>query len=60
MRIAIPRRHLLALAALAVTAPSVLAQAFPTRPVTLIVPWPAGGSTDRHLRALAEDRKSVG
>ena len=54
MRFAIPRRHLLALAALAVAAPSVLAQAFPTRPVTLIVPWPAGGSTDRHLRALAE------
>ena len=27
---------------------------FPTRPVTLIVPWPAGGATDRHLRVLAE------
>ena len=54
MRFAIPRRHLLALAALAVAAPPVLAQAFPARPVTLIVPWPAGGSTDRHLRALAE------
>ena len=54
MPLSILRRHLLALAALAVAAPSVLAQAFPTRPVTLIVPWPAGGSTDRHLRALAE------
>ena len=54
MRLTFPRRHLLALAALAVAAPSVLAQAFPTRPVTLIVPWPAGGSTDRHLRTLAE------
>ena len=54
MRFAIPRRHLLALAALAVAAPPVLAQTFPIRPVTLIVPWPAGGSTDRHLRALAE------
>jgi tripartite-type tricarboxylate transporter receptor subunit TctC len=30
------------------------AGAFPSRPVTLIVPWPAGGSTDRHLRVLAE------
>ncbi|UUX95881.1 tripartite tricarboxylate transporter substrate binding protein [Aquabacterium sp. J223] len=30
------------------------AQAFPSRPITLIVPWPAGGSTDRHHRALAE------
>ena len=29
------------------------AQAYPSRPATLIVPWPAGGSTDRHLRALA-------
>lgn len=54
MRLSFPRRHLLALAALAVAAPAVLAQAFPTRPITLIVPWPAGGSTDRHLRTLAE------
>ena len=30
------------------------AQAYPSRPITLIVPWPAGGSTDRHLRTLAE------
>lgn len=30
------------------------ARAYPSRPVTLIVPWPAGGSTDRHLRVLAE------
>jgi len=29
-------------------------QGFPNKPITLIVPWPAGGSTDRHLRALAE------
>jgi tripartite-type tricarboxylate transporter receptor subunit TctC len=30
------------------------AQAYPTRPITLICPWPAGGSTDRHMRKLAE------
>lgn len=30
------------------------AQTFPSKPITLIVPWPAGGSTDRHLRSLAE------
>ena len=34
--------------------PAARAQAFPARPITLIVPWPAGGSTDRHHRALAE------
>src|SRR6185503_10149441 len=30
------------------------AQGFPERPVTLVVPWPAGGSTDVALRTLAE------
>ena len=30
------------------------AQAFPTRTITLICPWPAGGSTDTHLRKFAE------
>ena len=40
----------LAFAACAGTAP---AQNFPTRPVTLIVPWPAGGTTDVGMRALA-------
>jgi tripartite-type tricarboxylate transporter receptor subunit TctC len=29
-------------------------QAFPSKPVTLICPWPAGGGTDIHLRKLAE------
>jgi tripartite-type tricarboxylate transporter receptor subunit TctC len=33
---------------------AVRAQAYPSRPIMLIVPWPAGGSTDRHLRTLAE------
>ena len=30
------------------------AERFPTRPVTLWVPWPAGGATDLTLRVLAE------
>ena len=30
------------------------AQAFPARPIRLICPWPAGGSTDAVMRALAE------
>lgn len=31
-----------------------LAQAFPAKPIRLICPWPAGGSTDAVMRALAE------
>jgi len=31
-----------------------LAQEFPSRPITLICPWPPGGSTDTHLRRFAE------
>ncbi|MEO8133455.1 MAG: tripartite tricarboxylate transporter substrate binding protein [Betaproteobacteria bacterium] len=30
------------------------AQDFPSRPITLICPWPAGGSTDQHLRMVAQ------
>ncbi|MGQ0509344.1 MAG: tripartite tricarboxylate transporter substrate binding protein [Betaproteobacteria bacterium] len=30
------------------------AQTFPAKPITLIVPWPAGGSTDTHLRSFAQ------
>ena len=40
-------RLTLAAAALSV-AGSALGQNFPTRPITLICPWPAGGSTDTH------------
>ncbi len=46
--------HTSAAGALLVAAAGCFAQAYPSRPVTLIVPWPAGGSTDRHLRGLAE------
>ena len=30
------------------------AQDYPTKPITLIVPWPAGGSTDISMRAIAD------
>jgi tripartite-type tricarboxylate transporter receptor subunit TctC len=50
------RRTALACCAGALLAPFGIAraQAYPSRPITMIVPWPAGGSTDRHLRTLAE------
>src|SRR6476646_890117 len=51
------RLALLVLAGLAVgvpTAPLVWAQDFPTRQITLIAPWPAGGAVDAICRALAQ------
>ena len=33
---------------------AAIAQAFPAKPITLICPWPPGGSTDQHLRAFAQ------
>ena len=42
-------------ALLAALAPALAqAQAFPSKPITLICPWPAGGGTDLHLRKVAE------
>lgn len=41
-------------AAVCLTATTAFAQNYPNRPITLIVPWPAGGSTDTHLRKLGE------
>jgi tripartite-type tricarboxylate transporter receptor subunit TctC len=52
------RRRLLALGAAGLTAAAAGAPAwaenFPSKPITLIVPFPAGGSTDRHMRTLAD------
>jgi tripartite-type tricarboxylate transporter receptor subunit TctC len=47
------KKTILLACALALFAGVAQAQQFPTRPVTLIVPWPAGGSTDIGMRALA-------
>ncbi|MGQ0650835.1 MAG: tripartite tricarboxylate transporter substrate binding protein [Betaproteobacteria bacterium] len=49
-------RMLAALAALLACAfaPLAAAQTFPAKAITLICPWPPGGSTDIHLRRMAE------
>jgi tripartite-type tricarboxylate transporter receptor subunit TctC len=54
----LPRRNFLHLAAgaavLAAVLPFAWAQTYPTRPVTIVVPYPAGGPTDTLARILAE------
>jgi len=42
------------LAALLLATTAAFGEAFPSKPVTLIVPWPAGGSTDIYFRKLGE------
>lgn len=53
---ALDRRQALALGVgAALLAPSVArAQAFPSKQITLVCPWPAGGPTDIVMRAMAE------
>ncbi len=61
----LPRRKFLRLAAGAVALPTVpriaKAQTFPTRAITIVVPYPAGGPTDTIARILGERmRASLG
>src|SRR5437762_9006571 len=52
--IAIVALFALATAASAQSAVSSAVSSFPAKPVTLICPWPPGGTTDTHLRKFAE------
>ncbi len=60
MQISLDRRSLVLATAAFLTAAGTGASAwaqsgdYPARPVTLIVPFPAGGPTDRHMRTLAD------
>jgi len=47
------RIALILAAIITIIAAPTFAQDYPSRPVTLIVPWPAGGTTDTGMRALA-------
>lgn len=44
---------------LAISGSSAMAQAWPSRPISLIVPFPAGGTTDVLARALAQPLSQV-
>ena len=49
------RRHALGLLAATLSPRSVLAQAFPSRVVRIVVPYPPGGPTDAIARIVAQD-----
>jgi len=58
----LPRRQFLHLTAAAAALPAVSrvarAQAYPTRPITMVVPYAAGGATDTIGRVMTERMKS--
>ena len=55
MKTALPLRQLLITSLLAAVSASAMAQWKPDRPITLIVPWAPGGSTDQVTRVTAAE-----
>ena len=56
----ISRRAVLAGGAALLATPAIVrAQSFPTRPITMIVPWTPGSSSDAALRVIAESAAKV-
>ncbi|MDM0069918.1 tripartite tricarboxylate transporter substrate binding protein [Variovorax sp. J31P207] len=53
------RRSLLCAALLGVAATAVHAQTFPTRPIKLVIAFPAGGPTDITMRQLADNASKI-
>ena len=55
------RRHALQLAAasLVLSAPGARAQAFPAKPIKLVIAFPAGGPTDITMRSLADNASRI-
>ena len=54
MKVSSLRMAIIAVCVFAAAVPAAYAQNFPNKPITLICPWPPGGSTDQHLRAFAQ------
>ena len=53
------RRSLLCAALLGIAATAVHAQSFPTRPIKLVIAFPAGGPTDITMRQLADNASKI-
>src|SRR5215467_9677264 len=58
----LPRRTFLKFAGASIAAPAfsraALAETYPARPITIVVPFPAGSSSDVTARVLAEQMRS--
>ncbi|MCC6776759.1 MAG: tripartite tricarboxylate transporter substrate binding protein BugD [Hyphomicrobiales bacterium] len=50
---------LIALGCMVATCPAASAQTYPTRPITMVVPFPAGGSSDSIGRIMAQGMQST-